>query len=44
MGGACNTYGRDERKAQKMLVRRPEGSRQLRRLRHRWEDNIIMDI
>jgi hypothetical protein len=26
------------------MVRRPEGKRQLRRPRRRWEDNIKMDI
>jgi hypothetical protein len=24
----------------KILVRKPEGKRPLRRLRHRWEDNV----
>jgi hypothetical protein len=27
-----------------MLVGRPEGKRPLRRPRHRWEDNINMDL
>jgi hypothetical protein len=26
------------------LVRRPEGKKPLRRPRHRWEDNIKMDL
>ena len=25
-------------------MRKPEGKRQLRRRRHRWEDNIKMDL
>jgi hypothetical protein len=28
----------------KILVRKPEGKRPLRRLRHRWEDNIKLDL
>jgi len=28
----------------KVLVGKPEGKRPLRRARHRWEDNIKMDI
>jgi hypothetical protein len=27
-----------------ILVRKPEGKRPLRRPRHRWEDNIRMDL
>jgi hypothetical protein len=30
--------------AYKILDRKPEGKRPLRRPRHRWEDNIIMDL
>jgi hypothetical protein len=30
------------RNAYKILVRRPEGKRQLGRPRHRWKDNIKM--
>jgi hypothetical protein len=30
------------RNAYKMLVRKPEGRRPVRRPRHRWEDNIKM--
>jgi hypothetical protein len=26
------------------MVGKPEGKRPLRRLRHRWEDNIKMDL
>jgi hypothetical protein len=28
----------------RVLVRKPEGKRPLGRLRHRWEDNIKMDL
>jgi hypothetical protein len=28
----------------KILVGKPEGNRPLRRPRHRWEDNIKMDL
>jgi len=36
IGGERNTYD--------ILVRKPEGKRQLRRPTHRWEDNIRMDL
>ena len=32
------------RNAYRVLVRKPEGKRPLGRLRHRWEDNIKMDL
>jgi hypothetical protein len=32
------------RNAHKILVKKPEGKRQLRRPMHRWEDNIRMDL
>jgi hypothetical protein len=32
------------RKAYKILVRKLEGNRALRRPRHKWEDNIRMDL
>jgi hypothetical protein len=32
------------RNAYKIVVRKPEGKRQLRRPRLRWEDNIKMDL
>jgi hypothetical protein len=32
------------RKYKKMLVGKPEGKRLLERPRHRWEDNIRMDL
>jgi hypothetical protein len=34
----------EERGAYRILVRRPEGRRPFGRPRHRWEDNIKMDL
>jgi hypothetical protein len=34
----------EERKVYKVLVGKPEGERPLRKLRHRWEDGIRMDL
>jgi hypothetical protein len=34
----------EERDVYRVLVRKPEGKRQLGRPRHRWEDNIRMDF
>jgi len=34
----------EKRRVYNVLVENPEGKRQLRRLRHRWEDNINMDL
>jgi hypothetical protein len=42
-GGACSTYG-DRRGVYRVLVGKPEGKRPLGRPRHRWEDNIKMDL
>jgi hypothetical protein len=42
-GGACNMYGGWERCIQDFLGR-PEGRRRLGRPRHRWEDNIKIDL
>jgi hypothetical protein len=43
MGGSCSTYG--ERRGQyRVLMGKPEGKRPLGRHRHRWEDDIKMDI
>jgi hypothetical protein len=36
MGMSMNAY--------RILVRKPEGKRPLGRPRHRWEDNIKMDL
>jgi hypothetical protein len=33
-----------QRKVYNVLVGKPEGKRPLRRLRHRWEDGIRMDL
>jgi hypothetical protein len=34
----------EERGVHRMLVGKPEGKRTLGRPRHRWEDNIKMDL
>ena len=43
MGGACGAYG-EEGGVHRVLVGKPEGKRPLGRPRHRWEDNIKMDL
>jgi hypothetical protein len=43
MGGTCGAYG-EERGVHRLLVGKPEEKRPLRRLRHRWEDNSLMDL
>ena len=43
MGGACGAYG-EKRGIYRILVGKPDGRRPLGRPRHRWEDNIKMDI
>jgi hypothetical protein len=43
IGGACST-GREERGVYRVLVGKPEGKIPLGRPRHRWEDNIRMDL
>jgi len=43
MGGACSAYGGEKRCIQ-VLVRKPEGKRQLGRPRCKWEDNIKLDL
>jgi len=35
---------REMRNAHKILVRRPEGKRPLGSLKHRWEDNITIEL
>jgi len=34
----------EERGVHRVLVRKPEGTRPMGRPRHRWEDNIKMDL
>jgi hypothetical protein len=34
----------EDRRTYRILVGRPEGRRPLRRPRHRWEDNIKIDL
>jgi hypothetical protein len=43
MGRACSTNG-EKRNVYRILVGKPEGMRPLGRLRHRWVDNIKMDL
>jgi hypothetical protein len=43
MDGACSKYGK-RRGVYRVLVGKAEGKRPLGRPRHRWEDNIRMDI
>ena len=43
MGGACGTYGRQERCIEG-LVGKHEGRRALERIRHRQEDDIKTDL
>jgi hypothetical protein len=43
MGGAYSVYG-ESRALYMVLVGKPEGKRPLGRPRHRWEDNIKMDL
>jgi hypothetical protein len=43
MAGACSTDG-EERGVCRVLVGKPDGKRPLGRHRHRWEDNIRMDL
>ena len=34
----------EEKKCMQVLVGKPEGKRQLRRPRHRWEGNVVTDL
>jgi hypothetical protein len=43
MGGPCSTNG-EKRKVYRLLMGKPEGKRPLGRWRHRWVDNIRMDL
>jgi hypothetical protein len=43
MGRAYSTNGA-KRNAYRILMRKPEGNRPLERLRHRWVNNIKMDL
>jgi hypothetical protein len=43
MGGACSTYGK-KMGAYRILVGKPKGRQPLGRPRHRWEDDIKMDL
>jgi hypothetical protein len=43
MDGSCSAYGKS-RGVYRVVVRKPEGKRQLGRHRRRWEDNIKIDL
>ena len=43
MGEACSAYG-ERRGVYRLLVGKPEGKRSLGKPRHRWENNIKMDL
>jgi hypothetical protein len=43
MSGACSACG-ESRGVYRVLVGKPEGKRPFGRPRHRWEDNIKMDL
>jgi hypothetical protein len=43
MGGSCSLMG-EKRNTYRVLVGKPEGRRPLGRPRHRWVDNIRMDL
>ena len=43
MGRTCSTY-EESRNVYRDLVGRPEGKRFLEMPRHRWEDNVKMDL
>jgi hypothetical protein len=42
-GGSCSAHGEDE-KCIKRFGQKTEGKRPLRRPRHKWEDNIRIDL
>jgi hypothetical protein len=43
VGGACSTYG-EGRNVYRVLVGKLKGKRPLGRCRHRWEDNVKIDL
>jgi hypothetical protein len=43
MGRTCSMNG-EKRNEHRLLVGKPEGKRSLRRPRHRWVDDIRMDL
>ena len=43
MSGECSAYG-ERRGVYSVLMKEPEGKRPLGRPRHKWEDNIKVDI
>jgi hypothetical protein len=43
MSRACSAF-EDKKGAYRVLVEKPEGKRPLDRSKHRWEDNVKMDL
>ena len=43
IGGACSAYGGEESVC-RVLVRKPEGKKPLGKPKHKWEDNIKIDL
>jgi hypothetical protein len=43
LGGACSTNGK-KRNDYRILVRKPEGNKLLRRPRRRWVEKLKMDL
>jgi hypothetical protein len=43
MGRACSACG-ENRAVYRVLVGKPDGTRPFGKLRHRWKDNIKMDL
>jgi hypothetical protein len=41
MGEVCSTYAGEEKR---VLVGKPEGKKPLERRRHKWEDNIKINL
>jgi hypothetical protein len=44
MDRSCRVYGGEMRNVYNILIGKPEEKRPLGRSRHRWEDNIRMDL
>jgi hypothetical protein len=44
IGRACSMNGGENRNGSRIFVGKPEGKRPLERQRHRWVDNIKMDL
>jgi hypothetical protein len=44
MGGTCSTYEEEESDIYRVLVGKSDGKRPLGNPRHRWEENIKMNL